>query len=512
MNVLKNYKKVFNQKYFIATFLCVILIHGEILYNKLIWHDDLNKVFDTWNGGLTHGRWFHYEFVSLATRVAGWESVSFFNGLLTAFCIAAMTMMLFDLFGIRKKWERIPLILVFASIPSIATHFGYMVSAGLDFIGKLLCVLAAFLACKAIDITDKRIKAGHLALCVVLLACSIGEYQCYLAFYLSVVLFYFLYRTLHEKGEITWKAFVLEGLYYIATALAGLIVYLIVLKADLKLRGAELGSYQGINSFGITSPKEYMLRIVTAYRDFFFQDQRFSVFPFRFNGWQFGLFLIILILGLWVLFLFFKKNGAKVLMPMLQMALIPLALNFNFLLSAEDVVTTQHQYHYILLFMLGYMLLHVVMDYRKSTKTASAVLLIATFVFSLLYIRADNLYYTTQEVKQEQAISYFTELKTRIEMSENYDMGTPIAFVNEYDKLFLGDHIKTPFDDEFVLPFYVPILNNYNWGAFMYDFLGYGPMRVDAAPFEEMEEVQKMPRYPADGSIKRIDDTLVVKF
>jgi hypothetical protein len=41
---------------------------------------------------------------------------------------------------------------------------------------------------------------------------------------------------------------------------------------------------------------------------------------------------------------------------------------------------------------------------------------------------------------------------------------------------------------------------------------GYTAHEVDSSYFVNNPEVQEMPRYPDEGSIKVIDDTLIVKF
>lgn len=41
---------------------------------------------------------------------------------------------------------------------------------------------------------------------------------------------------------------------------------------------------------------------------------------------------------------------------------------------------------------------------------------------------------------------------------------------------------------------------------------GFNPKTADSAMYEQLPEVIQMPCYPSDGSIKMIEDVLVVKF
>ncbi len=55
-------------------------------------------------------------------------------------------------------------------------------------------------------------------------------------------------------------------------------------------------------------------------------------------------------------------------------------------------------------------------------------------------------------------------------------------------------------------------VNDWNWINFMRQWTGFSPVIADAVPYYENEEVLAMPSYPDKGSIKVIDDVIVVKF
>ena len=46
----------------------------------------------------------------------------------------------------------------------------------------------------------------------------------------------------------------------------------------------------------------------------------------------------------------------------------------------------------------------------------------------------------------------------------------------------------------------------------MIQWTGYSPVIANPDDFVELDEVKLMPHYPDDGSIKVINDTVVVKF
>ena len=56
-------------------------------------------------------------------------------------------------------------------------------------------------------------------------------------------------------------------------------------------------------------------------------------------------------------------------------------------------------------------------------------------------------------------------------------------------------------------------VNNWAWEAFLKRWCGFGPSKVYVTDsLEKLPEVQDMPHYPEDGSIRVIQDTVVVKF
>ena len=66
--------------------------------------------------------------------------------------------------------------------------------------------------------------------------------------------------------------------------------------------------------------------------------------------------------------------------------------------------------------------------------------------------------------------------------------------------------IPTPFYGTFFM------LNSYAKKEFMNHWLAYKPNYLDAEDYEKLPEVQMMPHYPDKGSIKLINDVIVVKF
>ena len=138
------------------------------------------------------------------------------------------------------------------------------------------------------------------------------------------------------------------------------------------------------------------------------------------------------------------------------------------------------------------------------------------FIFVILYVRYDNYCYMLSELRLSQAISYFNTLSTRILTLKDYREEYPVVFINEVEKRSHADTITIRQNSDFPVtnPYGYPFVNSYaeSSRAFIKHWCGFTPEFADAKKFENNSIVQSMPRYPNDGSIRIIDNTIVVKF
>ena len=138
-------------------------------------------------------------------------------------------------------------------------------------------------------------------------------------------------------------------------------------------------------------------------------------------------------------------------------------------------------------------------------------------IIGVMYIKYDNICYLEANIQQQQAISYFTNLLSSIYNTDGYKADTAVCYINEYDKRIGPYHKLNLYDNVVTNPYTVGdyLENNYNWTTYFYKWCNYQPERVIAADDltdEEKKMVEIMPRYPDDGSIRVIDNILIIKF
>ncbi|MDE7093561.1 MAG: hypothetical protein K2O52_01475 [Oscillospiraceae bacterium] len=122
--------------------------------------------------------------------------------------------------------------------------------------------------------------------------------------------------------------------------------------------------------------------------------------------------------------------------------------------------------------------------------------------------------YLKAEYEQQRMISYFTVLTTQIKSVEGYQDEMPVCYINPRSKEDLTLRELSGFDLFYTVPDdrIEENINNYAWIKFMNNWCAFKPETVDEEDFINLPEVINMPYYPDDGSIKIINDTVVVKF
>lgn len=132
----------------------------------------------------------------------------------------------------------------------------------------------------------------------------------------------------------------------------------------------------------------------------------------------------------------------------------------------------------------------------------------------LMNVYFANVCYLKAEILQQQTISEMTVLITRIKSIEHYkdDMPVSIILTDESDSTRTDNSV---FDDIVIKPFGLrlndPFSSDRNLKNCLSIWCGFSPEFVDAESFENMKVVEEMPAYPDDGSIRIINNTVVVK-
>ena len=404
--------------------------------------------------------------------------------------------------------------------------FSFTFTAVYYYIAFIMSIVSAILVYK---ISNFRKQWYLFVISVVLLALSMAVYQVTLCMFLAFIVLLSIKSTLLNEKE-AWRSFITRNIRYALCCILGLAMYLLSNNLALNIANTKLTDYQGMSSMFDLSVPLIKERILLAYKEFFLPSINRS-YCYYFDVQTvichtLIVFTLLFLVASYTIKAFKNNNPSKGFQLILLFAIFPLSTNSVFL-TADPFKTRIHRlmtFSSIILFICLIFMIDIllksetntnrfILSLKKAAKNCATVLLLFILLHFSYYA---NVYYRNISIQQNETISYFNRLISRIENIENYDKNLKVAYINEYEKFTyispnsLNNNIENI--EEFGK---VKLVNDYAWREYMSVWCGYKP---DVLTDEEIEkisdkpEVKAMACYPDDGSIKIIDNTIVVKF
>lgn len=491
---------------FLCTFLWGFLAHGMAFFHKFSAHDDLIFLFDV-GYTYTSGRWFLGTLSKLVNVLLGSShfSLPLFNGVFCLLCMALFCCVLVRLLDIRRVGSCVVLSGILVVFPMLANLFLFMFTAPYYMVSLLMAAVGALLVCR-------RNKWYAVVGGMALLTCSVGIYQAYIPVILSIFLIYFIH-SVSTAAQWRWQDLLRQGIYYVAVTIGFVGAYFLITRAYLSFYNLELTGYVGISSMGQEGLGEYLKRILLIIynRNIFTTVESWYAFPFRVRTCYHVLLALAGVLSLWLLLRVFRENKVKALSMAAAMALLPLAVHFIYVMCDVEDIHPLMVYGEVMFFVyflwLGEHTVLPCIRWKKLPYRATVAMLAAAVI---LYARYDNAYYLRVQMEQRQTENYYNTLTTQIKSTEGYQDTLRVVYIHNEE---LSDETVKPIEGFAPItmgPHLTPGSNV--WTEYMHYWCGFSPELADPADFENLPQVQQMPRYPDDGSIQIINDTVVVKF
>lgn len=498
---------------FVSTLLWGGLAHGFIFFNKISVQDDLFCLFDV-GATYTSGRWFLGTLGSLVSWFFGSPNFStpLFSGLFSLMCIAAFGCILVKLLDFRRIVCCIALSGILVTFPSVTGLFFYLFTMPYYMVALVLAGLGGLMICRQ---TKYSVPIG-----IVLTACSLGIYQAYLPVTLCIFLLNFLH-TVHTAEHWSWTRLIRQVLFYAVSSLLCFAVYYGVCKCYLLYYHDELSGYQNISSMGQEGLGVYLNRAILAYKltlkptNAKYLRASAYMYPYRAITIYRVLLVVSAILSVWMLISEYRKNRCKAVSTGLALLALPAAANFIYIMCDAGNVHNLMVYGQVMLFVYTLWLAEQIFPFKiHLTQKACQGILLLLLVLSVMDARFANAVYLKAQMEQQQTISFFNTLSTRIQSTPGYRDGFPVAFINAQQISSSAMRPIAGFEGMEIEPVdgVATLVNVYSWKEFMHYWCGFCPESADPAVFETMPQVEDMPHYPDDGSIRIIDNTVVVKF
>lgn len=494
---------------FASALLTGILAHAFALVNIIHNYDNILQQPKGTGAGVTSGRWMLSLLGDFCQNVLDLGyNMPLTKGLAFLVLIALSAAFLVDILDIRRKGGAVLTGCMMATFPTVCATMVFRYTAPYYGISLLLSVLAVWVAF--------RTRWGVLlsAMCI---ACSMGIYQAYVPFSISLFVLILMRNALKEDAELS--SLIRQGLICCACLVLGLIFYFGSLKLSLAAYDAQLDTYQGINSMGKISLAQLPGLIKNAWLSAaLFSVKDYCILTYTPVLKILWTLLILVILVQAVLLLVLRKPKPLNAAFFCLMGLVfPLAVNFIAVMAPEGIVYTIMVYSFALIAIAPVMMLEYLPEFaRKRLVAGSLSVLLALIVCYNSYYT--NLNYTSLFYANRHVENYFSGLMTQMRMTEGY---TP-----EKTWVFLGDQVDDPklYDIWNVEPVYGGFIGStakgllnasYSVNVWIHSFIGYKTVYASAeeeAALAADPRVTEMPCWPSQGSIQVVDDYIVVKF
>jgi len=498
---------------FLSALTSGLVVHAYGLVNIIHNYDNILQQPKGYGAGVTSGRWllqmlgaFNDAFVELNYNLPT------MNGLGFLLFIALSTAVMVNLLKIRNPISAVLLGCLMASFPTVCSTMVFRYTAPYYGVSLILSVLAAW----AVD----KWKYGFL-LSAVCLSLSMGIYQAYAPFTISLMVLMLLRDSLEEDAQLV--ALIRRGIRYCISLILGAGLYFVLLKMSMALysKGGEvvLDTYQGIDTMGQISLAQLPGLIVKAWTSaVFFPVNGYCVLaPVRLLKVLWILLLLLIVVQ--VVFIFLRKKTKPLMMVfcVLMGLIFPLAVNFIAVMAPEAGVYSIMVYSFVLVGCVPLVLLECMPstpEKKQRISCAAAVILAGIILYNGYYA---NVNYTALYYANRQVENFVSGLMIQVRMTEGYTPDKEWIFVGDVDRFAMWDvWYEAPYYGGFAGSTAQGLFNAiYSRDCWFSAYLGKTPQYASQETKDLMladPRVIQMPCWPAEGCIQILDNYVIVKF
>lgn len=497
----------------VKTAVMAALIFGFVthlfgLVNILHNNDDIWQQPMGYGAGITSGRWL---LTILGDSMMRWGlgyNLSVVNGVVFLVMIAVSAGGVISVFRIRSKVSAALIGMIFATFPSVTSVLFFKYTTIHYGLAILLSVMAAWV-----------LQGGiwGIVLSGLCTALSMGIYQAYVPITITILVLLLIQQAL--EGESDVRQIVRRGLYFCAALIAGVVLYFIFLKISLAVYGEALSDYQGVDNMGKISLGALPGLVLRAIKDFC----KLPLYDYcGLAGIPLLKLLYVVLAGFTALLVGYillvkVKKISLILITAMLCAVLPIAINFVVIMCPDTVLYTLMVYSFVLLPCMPLIFFECLPPMEKLPKGKSILgkaIAVAVSLMIFCYAYYDNVNYTAMYYSNRQVENYWSTIVSQVRMTEGFDAEKEWAVIGNIDDPLLYG----AWEDGVTYGgnrFTEDLLNQYSRLAWVSNYLG---IKVPAAGEERiaelsaMPEVQEMPCWPTQGSIKVVDDTVVIKF
>lgn len=523
---------------FYSGIICGLMAHIYALTNHLYNYDELWHTPTGFGTGLEVGRWALSVTVWLQ-KVLFYDcfTIPFINGFTTIVLYTIAACFAVAVFNIDDEFYAGVTGALMTTFPALVSRMFYMFTTHYYAIGIAMTAVGIWILVRH-ERDDRAVsKAVSIFISASLVIYGMAIYQTNFVTAVCLLVGYLLIDFIRNDSDL--KDSVSRCVFYVIYLGACMGLFLLISKLALAVTGKEMETYENLDTMGKLSPDQLVEGLFGCYKTFLklpFRDVH-SMNPNTIVRFAFLVSLIIFAYTLLKIWLGDKKLHLKILITAI-MAVLPIAVNLIIIMAiSSGTMYSIMVYEIVYVLVLPMACLTALSDRTSYTepgsnaenirnsggdkrvllkKAVDIVTSISLVAAVITYIWFANGNYLAMEYTNNHDNAYFTVLLTQIKSVEGYRDDMPVALIGT--PMVEENKSRTAMIDK---TFNIAGKASTNIGAYSYwnimtKVLGYDPVVRNSDEDEEYfcnnPEVKNMPKYPAAGSVKVIDDTIVIKF
>ena len=509
---------------FLSAFICGLFAHIYALTNHLYNYDELWHTPTGFGTGLEVGRW--------ALSITVWIqkvlfddcfTIPFINGTLTIILYAVAACFVVLSLDIKDEFYAIVVGGLMTTFPALTCRMFFMFTTHYYAIGIAMAAAGAWIIAK------KKLNILKVTVAIALTVYGMAIYQANFTTAVCILVGNLLVWLITENVEL--KTAIKKCINYVLYLGACMALFLAGSKIALSITGKQMETYENLDQMGRLSMEQLIEGIIRCYKTFFKLPiiDVYSMNPNRIVKIAFLICFLVFLYTFVKVWMMKKEVYMKVLVS-LVFAVLPIAVNLIIIMAiSSGTMYSIMVYEIVFVFIISIACLEAIRTCNSYTtaipnkmvidkvetllNSVTAVMLVITVI---TYIWFANGNYLAMEYTNQHDNAYYQTLMTQIKSVDGYHADMPITMIGKpvVDSTYTRqDMIGGTFN---ISGKSSTNINAYSSWNIMTRVLGYDPVNRNSDEEEEyfrgLDEVVNMPCYPSSGSIKIIDDTIVIKF
>ncbi len=491
----------------IITALIMIVAHGFCYFNLLYSHDSLIIIHNdfNYNNSLRIGRFL----IPVWTYIRGEYYPPLLIGVISIIIMILAIYFICKIFSLDKKRDVFIVALLLCTCSTItflnATYINY----------SDMYIFAFFLQILAVYFFQKNNQLSLLTIPILIISFAI--YNCYLGVSLGLYIGLLIKDLLNK---VDWKIVLKKGIKFVIFVILSLILYILCSKLVSYLCNISLtNEYNSINR---ALEFDNFSALIKCFKDTYTTYFVYFLVPFTFHIKI--AYILHMFVALVAIYLMIKKtvniNRVRntklyVFLIILLCLVIPFALNVIYFIT-DGIV------HGLMVFAINITYIYIICLISKEDKSLiSKTTYVVLIIIGCLNIAYSNQIYEKRKMEFDSTMNILNRVVMQAETVDNYEPGkTEVILIGNLNNGSLVDE-KQGFDYTGIgQSYFFATTSNRNTYRFIRYFLGANMnivnKNLDTSPiakeYSKKDEVKQMPSYPDKGSIKMIDNYLIIKF